>query len=69
VSERDRFPTAISLSRESKCGRLDPLAATLPEEPQTAPYALYSHYAKTFEAWRLTGLKPPPGFRGEDVIG
>ena len=46
----------------AKSGDLDPLAATFPAELQTALYALYSHYEKTFEAWRRAGLETPPVF-------
>ncbi len=45
-----------------KSGDLDPLAATFPAELQTALYALYSHYEKTFEAWQRVGLETPPVF-------
>lgn len=46
----------------SKSGDLDPLAATFPAELQTALYALYSHYEKTFEAWKQAGHETPPVF-------
>ena len=46
----------------SKSGDLDPLAATFPAELQTALYALYSHYAKTFDVWKQAGLDTPPVF-------
>ncbi len=46
----------------AKSGQLDPLAATFPAELQTALYALYSHYEKTFEAWKQAGLETPPVF-------
>ncbi|HVY88819.1 MAG TPA: DEAD/DEAH box helicase family protein [Hyphomonadaceae bacterium] len=45
-----------------KSGDLDPLAASFPAELQTALYALYSHYEKTFEAWQRVGLETPPVF-------
>ena len=45
-----------------KSGQLDPLAATFPAELQTALYALYSHYEKTFETWKSAGLDTPPVF-------
>jgi type III restriction enzyme len=45
-----------------KSGDLDPLAATFPAELQTALYALYSHYEKTFEAWKRAGIETPPVF-------
>ena len=46
----------------AKSGDLDPLAATFPAELQTALYALYSHYVKTYEAWRQAGIDTPPVF-------
>ena len=46
----------------AKSGDLDPLAATFPAELQTALYALYSHYEKTYDAWRQAGLDTPPVF-------
>jgi type III restriction enzyme len=46
----------------AKSGDLDPLAATFPAELQTALYALYSHYEKTYETWRQVGLDTPPVF-------
>ena len=46
----------------AKSGQLDPLAATFPAELQTALYALYSHYEKTFEVWKQAGLETPPVF-------
>lgn len=45
-----------------KSGDLDPLAATFPAELQTALYALYSHYEKTYEEWTRAGLETPPVF-------
>lgn len=45
-----------------KSGDLDPLAATFPAELQTALYALYSHYVKTFDEWEKAGLETPPVF-------
>ena len=45
-----------------KAGLLDPLAATFPAELQTALYALYSHYEKTYDAWKQAGLDTPPVF-------
>ena len=41
---------------------LDPLAGKFPAPLQTALYALYSHYKKTYEAWRQAGLDTPPVF-------
>lgn len=46
----------------SKARPLDPLAADFPAELQTALYALYSHYEKTFDAWQQAGLETPPVF-------
>jgi type III restriction enzyme len=46
----------------AKSDQLDPLAATFPAQLQTALYALYSHYEKTFEAWKQAGLETPPVF-------
>lgn len=43
-----------------KNAQADPLA--LPTELQTALDALYGHYAKTFEAWKKSGIKIPPCF-------
>lgn len=43
-----------------KSGKLDPL--DLPSELHTALYALYGHYAKTFEEWKRSGLDVPPVF-------
>lgn len=39
---------------------LDPLS--LPVELQTALYALYGHYEKTFELWQNEGISVPPVF-------
>ena len=44
----------------SKSGKLDPLS--IPSELQTALYALYGHYEKTFEAWKRAGISVPPVF-------
>jgi type III restriction enzyme len=46
----------------SKAGNLDPLASTFPSQLQTALYALYSHYEKTYEVWKQAGLDTPPVF-------
>ena len=43
-----------------KSGELDPLK--LPNELQTALYALYGHYEKTFEEWKKVGIDVPPVF-------
>ena len=39
---------------------LDPL--NLPPQLQTALYALYGHYAETYELWEQAGIKVPPVF-------
>jgi len=44
----------------SKMGKGNPLA--LPNELQTALYALYGHYETTFEEWSRAGLETPPVF-------
>ena len=41
-------------------GKGNPLA--LPNELQTALYALYGHYEKTFEEWSRAGIAVPPVF-------
>jgi type III restriction enzyme len=46
----------------AKSGQLDPLGANFPAKLQTALYALYSHYVKTFEEWKRAGLDTPPVF-------
>lgn len=51
--------------RMPKAGRgagktLDPL--NLPAELQSALYALYGHYQKTFELWEQAGIQVPPVF-------
>lgn len=43
-----------------KSGASDPLQ--LPNELQTALYALYGHYQKTFEEWQKAGITVPPVF-------
>ena len=43
-----------------KSGELDPFK--LPNELQTALYALYGHYEKTFEEWKKAGIEVPPVF-------
>ncbi|BCW87137.1 hypothetical protein sos41_02630 [Alphaproteobacteria bacterium SO-S41] len=43
-----------------KGGPVDPLS--LPEQLQTALYALYSHYETTHEAWLRAGITTPPVF-------
>lgn len=44
----------------AKSSQLDPLS--LRSELQTALYALYGHYAKTFEQWKQVGIAVPPVF-------
>ena len=43
-----------------KSGELDPLK--LPNELQTALYALYGHYEKTYDEWKKAGIDVPPVF-------
>jgi len=43
-----------------KSGELDPL--DLPNELQTALYALYGDYKKTYEEWKSAGIDVPPVF-------
>jgi len=43
-----------------KSGKLDPYK--IPAELQTALYALYGHYEKTYEAWERAGIAVPPVF-------
>lgn len=43
-----------------KAGDLDPLE--IPNELQTALYALYSHYEQEFDNWRQAGVAVPPVF-------
>ncbi len=43
-----------------KSGELDP--REIPNELQTALYALYSHYEEEFAEWRRAGIKVPPVF-------
>lgn len=45
-----------------KSGDLDPLSSSFPAELQTALYALYSHYEKTYDAWEKAGIETPPVF-------
>lgn len=45
-----------------KSGDLDPLSASFPPELQTALYALYSHYQKTYDEWQRAGIDTPPVF-------
>ena len=44
----------------AKGGKGNPLA--LPNELQTALYALYGHYEKTFDQWDRAGIEVPPVF-------
>ena len=44
----------------AKSGELDP--REIPNELQTALYALYSHYEEEFEEWQRAGIKVPPVF-------
>jgi type III restriction enzyme len=43
-----------------KSGKLDPFA--IPAELQTALYALYGHYEKTYIEWEKAGIAVPPVF-------
>lgn len=43
-----------------KSGKLDPFA--IPAELQTALYALYGHYQKTYVEWEKAGIAVPPVF-------
>jgi type III restriction enzyme len=43
-----------------KSGKLDPFK--IPAELQTALYALYGHYEKTFAEWQKAGIAVPPVF-------
>src|SRR5262249_1704841 len=43
-----------------KSGELDP--HEIPNELQTALYALYSHYEEEFEEWKRAGIAVPPVF-------
>lgn len=43
-----------------KSGKLDPFA--IPAELQTALYALYGHYEKTYAEWQKAGIAVPPVF-------
>ena len=43
-----------------KTGELDP--RDLPNELQTALYALYSHYEEEYEEWERAGIEVPPVF-------
>jgi type III restriction enzyme len=44
----------------AKSGELDPQA--IPNELQTALYALYSHYQGEFDEWKKAGIAVPPVF-------
>ena len=56
----DHIGKAMPKAGRAKGGRGDPLA--LPNELQTALYALYGHYEKTFEEWEREGIPTPPVF-------
>lgn len=43
-----------------KSGNLDPFS--IPAELQTALYALYGHYKKTYDEWQRVGITVPPVF-------
>ncbi len=56
----DHIGKRMPKAGRSKMGKGNPLA--LPNELQTALYALYGHYEKTFEEWSRAGLDTPPVF-------
>ncbi len=56
----DHIGKRMPKAGRSKMGKGNPLA--LPNELQTALYALYGHYEKTFEEWSRAGLETPPVF-------
>lgn len=56
----DHIGKKMPKAGRSKGGKGNPLA--LPNELQTALYALYGHYEKTFEEWDRAGIETPPVF-------
>ena len=56
----DHIGKKMPKSGRSKAGKGNPLS--LPNELQTALYALYSHYETTFEEWQRAGIDVPPVF-------
>ncbi len=56
----DHIGKKMPKAGRGKGGRGNPLA--LPNELQTALYALYGHYEKTFEEWERAGIAVPPVF-------
>ena len=56
----DHIGKKMPKSGRSKAGKGNPLS--LPSELQTALYALYGHYEKTFEEWDRAGIDVPPVF-------
>ena len=56
----DHIGKKMPKNGRGKSGKGNPLA--LPNELQTALYALYGHYEKTFEEWSRAGIATPPVF-------
>lgn len=56
----DRIGKRMPKKGRGKSGPGNPL--DLPNELQTALYALYGHYEKTFEEWQRAGIPTPPVF-------
>jgi type III restriction enzyme len=56
----DHIGKKMPKAGRAKGGKGNPLA--LPNELQTALYALYGHYEKTFEEWHRAGIAVPPVF-------
>ena len=56
----DHIGKKMPKAGRAKGGKGNPLA--LPNELQTALYALYGHYEKTYEEWSRAGIAVPPVF-------
>ena len=56
----DHIGKKMPKAGRGKSGKGNPLA--LPNELQTALYALYGHYEQTFEEWARAGIPTPPVF-------
>lgn len=56
----DHIGKRMSKRGAAKAGELDP--TLIPNELQTALYALYSHYEEEFEEWKRAGITVPPVF-------
>src|ERR1700730_2983129 len=56
----DHISKEMPKKGRGKSGELDPLK--LPNELQTALYALYGHYEKTYEEWKKAAIDVPPVF-------